>query len=86
MYALVRENGHVVWKEQWCALTLGVSFGANFYMTQEDQIFIVHVVVTKPTREMDHFIMECACLYHDRQLRGVSLFFCIQSFHVEWQY
>jgi len=26
MYVLVQESGHVVWKEWWYALTLGVSF------------------------------------------------------------
>ncbi len=29
-----------------------------------------------PGRDMDNFIRECACLFHDKQLKGyVSLFF-----------
>jgi hypothetical protein len=32
-------------------------------------------------RDMDHFIRECACLFHDKQLGGhLSLSFCIQFF------
>ncbi len=32
-------------------------------------------------RDMDRFIKESACLFHDRQLGGhLSLFFCIQFF------
>jgi hypothetical protein len=32
-------------------------------------------------RDMDHFISECACLFHDRHLRNhLSLYFCIQFF------
>jgi hypothetical protein len=31
--------------------------------------------------DIDHYIRECACLFHDRQSRGhLSLFFCIQFF------
>jgi len=34
-----------------------------------------------PRHDMDHFIKECARLFHDRQLRGhLSLYFCIQFF------
>ncbi len=34
-----------------------------------------------PWVDMDRFIRECACLFHDRQLGGhLSLFFCIQFF------
>jgi hypothetical protein len=25
MYAFIQENGHDVWREQWCALMLGIS-------------------------------------------------------------
>jgi hypothetical protein len=99
-------------------------------MTQEDQVFIVDVVVTDLMREamvsnvisrstsaivklsaivkihkyrrlhekhhftlmavkmhntlerdMDHFMKECACFFHDRRSRGhLSLSFCIQFF------
>jgi len=32
-------------------------------------------------RDTDHFIKECACLFHDRRSRGhLSLYFCIQFF------
>jgi hypothetical protein len=32
--------------------------------------------------DMNHFIRECACLFHDRQLKGhLSLFFCIRFFN-----
>jgi hypothetical protein len=34
-----------------------------------------------PKRDMDYFIMECACLFYNRQLGGhLSLFFYIQFF------
>jgi hypothetical protein len=34
-----------------------------------------------PGRDMDHFIKECACFFHDRQSGGhLSLSFCIQFF------
>jgi lipid-A-disaccharide synthase-like uncharacterized protein len=52
MYALLQENGHVVWKEKWYAFTLGVSLQTNFYMTHEDQVFVIDVVVTNLTRKM----------------------------------
>jgi len=51
MYAFVRESGHVVWKEWWYALTLGVSVWINHYITREDQVFIADVVVIDPTRK-----------------------------------
>jgi len=32
-----------------------------------------------PKHDMDHFIRECVCFFHDRQLKGyLSLFFYIQ--------
>ncbi len=32
-----------------------------------------------PRHDMDCFIRECVCLFHDRRTRGhLSLFFCIQ--------
>jgi hypothetical protein len=114
MYALVRKSGHSVWKKY--TFTSGVSLRENFYMTHEDQVFIVDVIVNDPTREtmvlniitrlvgvvaelnaiakirkykglqeghhfipmamevhgapkcdMDCFIRECVCLFHDRQ-------------------
>jgi hypothetical protein len=45
MYAFVLENGHVVWKERWYTLTLGISLWTNLYMTWEDQVFVFDVVV-----------------------------------------
>jgi hypothetical protein len=49
MYAFIQRSGHVIWKERWYALTSRVSFQVDFYMTQEDQIFITDVVVMDPT-------------------------------------
>jgi hypothetical protein len=38
-------------------------------------------VHNRPERDMDHFISECARLFHNRRLGGhLSLFFCIQFF------
>jgi hypothetical protein len=48
MYALVRENGHVVWIEQWYTHMLGISLQADLYMTHEDQVFVVDVMVINP--------------------------------------
>jgi hypothetical protein len=48
MYAFVWESGRVVWREWWYAVTSGVSLEANFYMTQEDQVFVTDVVVVDP--------------------------------------
>jgi hypothetical protein len=45
MYALIRESGHVVWKEWWYVLTLGVSLWVDLYVTWKDQLFIADVVV-----------------------------------------
>ncbi len=34
-----------------------------------------------PKHDMDHFIRECACLFHNRQSKDhLSLSFCIQFF------
>jgi hypothetical protein len=52
MYALVCKSGHAVWREWWYALTSRVSLQVDFYMTRENQVFIVDVVVTDPTWEM----------------------------------
>jgi hypothetical protein len=51
MYALVLKNGHIVWIKQWYAFMSRVSLRANFYMTQEDQVFVVNVVVIDLTQE-----------------------------------
>jgi hypothetical protein len=51
MYALARKNEHAIWKEQWYALTSGVSLQVDIYMTWEDQVFVVNVVVTNSTWE-----------------------------------
>jgi len=48
MYAFIQENGHVVWREWWYALTSRVSLWTDLYMTRKDQVFIVDVVVTNP--------------------------------------
>jgi hypothetical protein len=55
MYALIRENGHVVWKEWWYAFTSKVSLQADLYMTCEDHVFIVDVVVIDLMWEMVAF-------------------------------
>jgi hypothetical protein len=128
MYDFDQESGHIVWREQWYALTLGISWWIDIYMIRNDQVFVANVVVidltwesmalnvnswligvatklstnTKicnyktfherhhfilmamevhdaPKYDIDHFIKECVCLFHDRQLGGhLSLSFCIQ--------
>jgi hypothetical protein len=130
MYVFAQENGHTIWKKQWYALTLGISLWTYFYMTWEDHVFVVDVVVIDLTWEtitlsviiwpvhvatklntivkihkykglheghhfilmamevhntlkhdMDHFIKECAHLFHVKQSGGcLSLSFCIQFF------
>jgi len=130
MYALIRESGHAIWKEQWYTLTSRVSLQTNIYMTHEDQVFVVDVMVANPTwettilnvisqptsvatklntiinirkykglherhhfiqmamkvhgtigQDMDHFIKECICLFHNRKSSShLSLSFCIQFF------
>jgi hypothetical protein len=50
MYAMARENGHIIWKKQWYALMSRVLFQADLYMTQEDQVFVVNAVVTNLMR------------------------------------
>jgi len=45
MYTFVWKSGHVVWKELWYTLTSKVSLWTDLYMTQEDLVFIVGVVV-----------------------------------------
>jgi hypothetical protein len=32
-----------------------------------------------PGRDMDHFIRECACLFHDRQLKGQIFKQCVNT-------
>jgi len=51
MYAFVRESGHTIWKKRWYAFTSKISLQADIYMTQEDQVFVVDVVITNPMRE-----------------------------------
>jgi hypothetical protein len=129
MYALVQENGHVVWKKWWYVFTLRVSLKDDFYMTQEDHVFVADVVVIDPTRDMvalsvisrlantitklnviakickykglheghhfismamevhgsprcnmDHFIRECARLFHDIDDREV-IYPCLFAFN-----
>ncbi len=44
-------------------------------------ILMAMEVHNAPKHDMDHFIRECACLFHDKQSKGhLSLFFCIQFF------
>ncbi len=55
----------------------------NYKMLHEGHYFIPMAVEvhSAPERDMDCFIRECACFFHDRQLRGhLSLFFLIQFF------
>jgi hypothetical protein len=52
MYALIRKNAHVVWREWWCALMLGISLQVNLYMIRNNQVFIVDVVVTNLMQKM----------------------------------
>jgi len=52
MYTLAQENGHVVWKEQWYALTSRISLRANLYMTRKDQVFVTNVMVIDLTWKM----------------------------------
>jgi len=52
MYAFTWKSGHIVWKEQWYALTSGASLRTNLYVTHEDQIFVTNVVVTDLTWEI----------------------------------
>jgi hypothetical protein len=49
MYALARENGHDVWKQQWYALMSRVLLQTNIYMICEDQVFVADVVVIDQT-------------------------------------
>jgi hypothetical protein len=49
MYALAWENGHIIWKEWWYAITSRVLLQVNLHMTREDQVFVVDVVVTDLT-------------------------------------
>jgi hypothetical protein len=130
MYAFTRESAHAIWRKWWYALMSRVSLWIDLYMTREDQVFIVDVVVINLTWEMvalsvigrlksviaklsaivnickykrfheehhfilmarevhntlgcdmDCFIMECVCLFHNRRLGDhLSLFFYIQFF------
>ncbi len=52
MYASIQENGHVAWEEWWYPLMSGTSLQVDFYMTHEDQIFVIDVVVIDPTWKM----------------------------------
>jgi len=49
MYALAQESGHTIWREQWYTFTSKVSLQTNLYMTQENWVFIVDVVVINLT-------------------------------------
>jgi hypothetical protein len=51
MYVFILKNGHVEWKEWWYTLTLRVSLSTNLYMTQEDQVFIIDVVIINLTQK-----------------------------------
>jgi hypothetical protein len=52
MYAFIQKSGHVVWKKRWYALTLGISLQVDLYMTWNDQVFVVDVVVSDLMHEM----------------------------------
>jgi hypothetical protein len=51
MYALIQNNGHTVWREWWYIFMSKFSLRIDFYMTQEDQVFVVNVVVIDLTQE-----------------------------------
>jgi len=57
MYALIQKNEHVVWKERWYTLMLGVPLWIDLYMTWKDYVFIVDVVIIDPMWESSVF--EC---------------------------
>jgi hypothetical protein len=46
MYAFVRKNGHVVWKDQWYIVMSRVSLQTNLYMTHENKVLVADVAVT----------------------------------------
>jgi hypothetical protein len=46
MCVFVRENEHVIWKEQWYAFTSWISLQVEFHMIHDDQVFVIDVVVT----------------------------------------
>jgi hypothetical protein len=48
MYAFVQENEHIVWREWWYTLASKISLWIDLYMTREDQVFVVDVIVTDP--------------------------------------
>jgi len=52
MYVFVQESGHVACKKKWYTFTLGISLWVDLYMTREDWVFIVVVMVSDPTWEM----------------------------------
>jgi hypothetical protein len=43
MYALIQKSGHVILKEWWYSLALGVSLREDLHMTQMDQVSVVDV-------------------------------------------
>jgi lipid-A-disaccharide synthase-like uncharacterized protein len=45
MYVFDWENGHVIWRELWYALVLGVSLWVDIYMIHKDQVFVAVVVI-----------------------------------------
>jgi hypothetical protein len=51
MYVFALESGHVVSKEQWYAFMLRVLLQTDLYMTWENQVFIIDVVVIDPSWE-----------------------------------
>jgi hypothetical protein len=65
MYPFTQKSGHAVWRKRWYAFTSGVSLPTNLYMTQEDQVFIVDVVVID---QMWEVMVQVSLVNHHVQL------------------
>jgi hypothetical protein len=55
MYAFIQKGGHVVWKNKRYTIMSKVSLRSDLYISQEDHVFIVNVMVTNLTKEKDGF-------------------------------
>jgi sialic acid synthase SpsE len=49
MYAFVQESEHDVWREQWYTLMSRASLQVDLYITCEDQVFNINLVVMDST-------------------------------------
>jgi hypothetical protein len=81
MYALTRKNGHVIWKERWYAFTSRISSQANFYMTQEDQVFVADVVVIGLMREIVTLNLNIRPIGATAKLRTIAKIHKYRRFH-----